>query len=252
MTSPLRGPDRVQEPQRDAASRMPNRPIRAAFSLVAPKSAWYSEPISCSRAASPGALVKAQSKRFLAIAALSLGLALSGVAVTVYLTWPNNALGLYLHERKNREANIRALESRVSVETDPTSRAFYQAWLAEEKGDLDQAIQGFQLLRDEARPGTEFYLRTSLRLGLAYGLNHEPERELATYQALMDRHPGPSRLSQATFFMRQGDKDRARKTLDDALAQDDRDGSLGAHRPFAQSLRAGLGPEQREGSAGSH
>ena len=193
----------------------------------------------------------AHSKRFLGIAIVSLGLGLGGVAATVYLTWPNNALGLYLHERKNRDANIRALEWRVSHETEPTFRTFYQAWLAEEKGDLSEAIRGFRSLRDAARPGTEFHLRTSLRLGLAYGLNHEPTRQLTTYQALMDRYPGPSRLSQATFYMRHGDKDQARKMLDDALAQDEKDGSLGTHRPFAQSLRAGLGPEQLEGASGS-
>jgi hypothetical protein len=194
----------------------------------------------------------AKSKGLLGIAVLSLGLGLGGVAVTLYLTWPNNALGVYLHEQKNREANIRALEWRVSVETESTSRAFYQAWLAEEKGELGEAIRGFQSLRDGAQPGTPFHLRTSLRLGLAYGLNHEPGQELATYQGLIDQYPGPSRLSQATFYLRHQEKDRARETLDAALAQDDRDGSLGTDRQFAQGLRAGLGPAGREGSSGSH
>lgn len=193
-----------------------------------------------------------KSKKLLGLAALSLVVGMGGIAATVYLTWPNNALGVYLHEQENRQANIRALEWRVSMETEPASRAFFQAWLAEEKGDLAQAIRGFQSLRDAARPGTPFYLRTSLRLGLAYGLNHEPERELASYLALNDQYPGPSRLSQATFYLRRGEKEQARRTLDEALDRDDQDGSLGADRPFAQSLRAGLAPERRERSSATN
>ena len=191
-------------------------------------------------------------KKLLGIAALSLVVGLGGVAATVYLTWPNNALGVFLIERENRQANIRALEWRVSTETEPASRAFFQAWLAEEKGDLAQAIREFQSLRDAARPGTPFYLRTSLRLGLAYGLNHEPERELANYLALNDQYPGPSRLSQATFHLRRGEKEQARRALDEALDRDEQDGSLGADRPFAQSLRAGLVPERRERSSATN
>ena len=193
-----------------------------------------------------------RSKKLLGIAALSLIVGLGGVAATAYLTWPNNALGVYLHERENRQANIRALEWRVSMETEPASRAFFQTWLAEEKGDLTQAIRGFQSLRDAARPGTPFHLRTSRRLGLAYGLNHEPERELATYQALNDQYPGSSRLSLATFHLRRGEKEQARRMLDEALDRDERDGSLGADRPFAQSLRAGLVPERRERSSATN
>ena len=193
-----------------------------------------------------------KSKKLLGIALLSLVVGLGGVAATVYATWPNNVLGVYLFERENRQANIRALEWRVSTETDPASRAFFQAWLAEEKGDLAQAIRGFQSLRDAARPGTPFYLRTSLRLGLAYGLNHEPERELANYLALNDQYPGPSRLSQATFHLRRGEKEQARRALDEALDRDERDGSLGADRAFAQSLRAGLVPERRERSSANN
>ena len=194
----------------------------------------------------------ARSKALLGIAVLSLGLGLGGVAATAYLTWPNNALGVYLHERENRQANIRALEWRVSMETEPASRAFFQAWLAEEKGDLTQAIRGFQSLRDAARPGTPFHLRTSLRLGLVYGLNHEPDRELATYLALNDQYPGSSRLSQATFHLRRGEKEQARRALDEALDRDEQDGSLGADRLFAQSLRAGLVPERRERSSATN
>lgn len=193
-----------------------------------------------------------ESKKLLGIAVLSLVVGLGGVAATVYLTWPNNVLGVYLHERENRQANIRALEWRVSMETEPASRAFFQAWLAEEKGDLAQAIRGFQSLRDAARPGTPFHLRTSLRLGLAYGLNHEPERELATYKALDDQYPGSSRLSQATFHLRRGEKEQARRALDEALDRDERDGSLGADRAFAQSLRAGLVSERRARSSATN
>ena len=193
-----------------------------------------------------------KSKKLLGIAVLSLVVGLGGVAATVHLTWPNNALGVYLLERENRQANIRSLEWRVSMETEPASRAFFQAWLAEEKGDLAQAIRGFQSLRDAARPGTPFHLLTSRRLGLAYGLNHEPERELATYQALNDQYPGSSRLSQATFHLRRGEKEQARRMLDEALDRDERDGSLGADRPFAQSLRAGLVPERRTRSSATN
>ncbi len=199
----------------------------------------------------PEAHVSAHSKKFLGIAIIFLGLGVGGVAATAYLTWPNNVLGLYLHERRNRAANIHALEWRVSHETDPAYKTFYQAWLAEEKGDLSQAIRSFQSLRDAAIPGTEIHLRSSLRLGLAYGLNDEPERELALYLAMMDRYPGPSRLSQAFFYMRHGKRELARKTLDDALARDKEDGSLGSHRAFAQSLRAGLGPGEFEGGSAS-
>ena len=191
-------------------------------------------------------------KKLLGIAALSLVVGLGGVAATVSLTWPNNVLGVYLLERENRQANIRALEWRVSTETEPASRAFFQAWLAEEKGDLAQAIREFQSLRDAARPGTPIHLRASLRLGLAYGLNHEPERELANYLALNDQYPGPSRLSQATFHLRRGEKEQARRALDEALDRDEQDGSLGADRPFAQSLRAGLVPERRERSSATN
>ena len=193
-----------------------------------------------------------KSKKLLGIALLSLVVGLGGVAATVYATWPNNVLGVYLFERENRQANIRALEWRVSTETEPASRAFFQAWLAEEKGDLAQAIREFQSLRDAARPGTPIHLRASLRLGLAYGLNHEPERELANYLALNDQYPGSSRLSQATFHLRRGEKEQARRALDEALDRDERDGSLGADRPFAQSLRAGLVPERRERSSAAN
>jgi hypothetical protein len=166
----------------------------------------------------------------------------AAAVVATYMTWPANAVANYFHDRRNQQANVRALEWRVGVETDPLERRFYQAWLAEEKGDLKGAIRGFQSLRDDAQLGTPLHLRSSLRLGLAYGLNRQPDRELQTYLALMDRYPGPSRLSQATFYMRQGNRARARKVLDEALAQDEADGSLGSQRGFAQYLRASLEP----------
>jgi hypothetical protein len=232
-------------------SRVECQPARFArrFPSLPPGSHGKLTTFPCSRAANTGAGVTVRSKRLLGVAILCAGLGLGGVAVTVCLTWPNNALGVYLHERENRQANIRALEWRVGAETDSTSRAFYQAWLAEEKGDIDEAIRGFQSLRDAARPGTRFHLRASIRLGLAYGLNREPERELATYRALIDQYPGPSRLSQANFYLRHGEKEKARETLDEALAQDANDGSLGSDRQFAQGLRSGLGPGRREGSS---
>jgi Flp pilus assembly protein TadD len=174
--------------------------------------------------------------------ALSSGIGLVAVAIATYLTWPANTLGNYLRDRQNREANVRALTTRISAETDPHTRTFYQAWLAEEKGDLAGAIRGFQSVQQGTPPGTMLHLHGALRLGLVYGLNHEPERELATYQALMERHPGASRLSQATFYLRRGDRERARTLLDEALAQDARDGSLGTDRTFARSIRNALGP----------
>lgn len=183
----------------------------------------------------------AKSRRLLGLAGLCMTVGVIGVAVSFAVTWPHNALGVYLHERRNREANIRALEWRVARETDALERAFYQAWLAEEKGDLPEAILGFQSLRDDARSGAALHLKSALRLGLAYGGNRQPDQELATYQRLMERHPGPSRLSQATYHLRRGEREQARRLLDDALARDESDGSLGADRSFAQHLRSGLG-----------
>ena len=180
----------------------------------------------------------AKARRLLELVLLASGLGLVGVAVATYLTWPANTLGNYVRDRRNREASIRALTMRIQSEADPLERRFYQAWLAEEKQDLQGAIRGFQALRAETRPGTNLHLRSSLRLGLAYGQNHQPDQELAAYRALMDVYPGPSRLSQATFYLRQGNKEHARVLLDEALAQDEKDRSLGSDRQFAQYLRA--------------
>jgi len=196
-----------------------------------------------------GDRVTAKTRRMLEMTLLALGLGLVGVAVMTYLTWPANTLGNYVRDRRNREANIRAITMRIESEADPFERRFYQAMLAEEKGDLGEAIRGFQSLRDDAQPGTKLRLRSALRLGLAYGQNRQPDQELATYQALMDQYPGPSRLSQAAFYLRQGDRDRARVLLDEALARDEKDGSLGSDRQFAQRLRAIAEPKKGDGAS---
>jgi tetratricopeptide (TPR) repeat protein len=179
----------------------------------------------------------------LEILVVSSVLGLVGVAVMTYATWPANTLGNYILDRRNREANIRTITSRLDREADPLQRRFYQAMLAEEMGDLDGAIRGFKSLYDDAKPGTKLHLTSALRLGLAYGQNRQPEQELATYQALMPWYPGQSRLSQAVFHLRRGERERARILLDEALAQDETDGSLGSDRQFAQHLRAILEPK---------
>lgn len=190
------------------------------------------------------------TKRRVMIACLALGAALTGIAATIHVTWPNNFAGVFVNERRNRAANLRALEWRITQETDAAGRAFFEAWLAEEKGDLDAAIRGFQLLRDASSPGSGVYLTSSLRLGLAYGKNGQPDEELAIYQSLIGTYPGPSRLSQATYHLRRGEREQARRLLDDALARDERDGSLGSERDFVRALRAGLGPARNGGAAG--
>jgi len=190
-------------------------------------------------------------RRLVVLVCLASGLSVAAAAIVTYVTWPANAVANYFNDRRNQQANVRALEWRVGAETDHLERRFYQAWLAEEKGDLKGSIREFKSLRDDARPGTPLHLRSSLRLGLAYGLNRQPERELQTYVALMDRYPGSSRLSQATFYMRQGDRNQARRVLDKALAQDEKDGSLGSQRGFAQYLRAGLEPKPGKPSSPS-
>lgn len=192
--------------------------------------------------------MQAKTLRLIGVLVLSSGVGLVGVALATYLTWPANTLGNFIWDRKAREANVRALEARIAAEPDTLQREFYQAWLAEEKGDLAGAIRRFQAVRDKARPGTPLHLHSWLRLGLAHGRNHDTERELATYKELMAQYPGAGRLSQATFHMRRGDRDRARAILDEALARDATDGSLGTDRGFAERLRSGLGPSKGETS----
>lgn len=187
----------------------------------------------------------AKTRRLLEVLLVSAGSGLLGVAVMIYLTWPANTLGNYLYDRRNHEATVRILTLGIAREGNPFLRRFYQAMLAEEKGDFAGAIQGFRALRDEAQPGTPPHLHSALRLGLAYGLNGQPELELATYQALMDRYPVQSRIGQAAFYLRRGERDRARALLDEALALDGRAGSLESDRSFARRLRSGLGPPDR-------
>ena len=183
-----------------------------------------------------------KTRRLLSVLVLSSCVGLVGVAAATYATWPDNTLGVYLHQRRALQETMHALERRIAGEPDPLTRRFYQAWLAEEKGDVAEAILGFESLQATARPGTTLHLRSSLRLGLAHGRNHDPQKELETYQALMARYPGPSRLSQAMFHLRQGQREQARVLLDEALARDARDGSLGSDRQLAAALRNGLGP----------
>ncbi len=196
-------------------------------------------------------MTKGTRRRLMALVLTSSGLSVAAAVVVTYMTWPANAVANYFHDRRNQQANVRALEWRIGAETDPLERRFYQAWLAEEKDDLKGAIRGFQYLRDDARPGTPLHLKASLRLGLAYGLNRQPERELQTYLALKEHYPGPSRLSQATFYLRQGDRKQARRVLDEALAQDAKDGSLGTQRGFAEYLRGEVGPKDGNSSSPS-
>lgn len=191
----------------------------------------------------------ATTKRRLLIVCLALGVGLTGIAAAVHVTWPNNFAGVFVNERRNRAVNVRVLEWRITQEADPGRRAFFEAWLAEENGDLETAIRGFRSLRDGAPPGTGLYLTCSLRLGLAYGKNGQPDEELAVYQGLIGLYPGPSRLSQATYHIRRGERDQARRLLDDALTRDGRDGSLGSAREFALALRGGLGPAPAGGGS---
>lgn len=183
----------------------------------------------------------AKAQRLLGVLALSSCIGLAGVAAATYVTWPVNTLGNYLHHRQTQQEIVRALERSIAREPELLTREFYQAWLAEEKGDFTQAIQDFESLRARSRPGTDLHLHSSLHLARAHGANHDPEKELATYQALMGRYPAVSLISQATFHLRQGEKEQARLLLDKALAQDAKDGSLGGDRKLAVMLRNGLG-----------
>ncbi len=188
----------------------------------------------------------AKNLRLVSVLILSAAVGLAGVGVVVYLTWPQNSLGVYLQERWDHQQSVRALEHRIAVESDPATRAFYQAWLDEENGELGTAILGFRTARDRTPPASQLYLRSSLRLGLAYGLDGQSEKELAIYQGLMGRYPGPSRLSQALFHLRRGEREQARILLDLALEWDLRDGSLGSYRVVARSLRQSLMDQTEE------
>jgi hypothetical protein len=197
-------------------------------------------------------VVTAKAKRLAAVLLLSAGVGVVGVGVATYLTWPENSFGVFLHRRQLHRQNVRALEHRIAVESDTATRTFYQAWLEEENGDLAAAIQGFQAARDGARPGTQLHLNSSLRLGRAYGMDGESDRELAIYQGMMARYPGPSRVAQALFCLRRGERGAARLLLDQALERDARDGSLGPSRTLARSLRQGMANRPEEAPAGIH
>jgi hypothetical protein len=175
-------------------------------------------------------------RRWLRLILISAVGTLATVGVAVYLTWPDNRVGDHVRVWQAQRETIRALERRVAGESDPLIRRYYAAWLSEERGDVPEAIREFRALRDQASPGTDLHLHCSLRLGLAYGLNREPERELAVYRDLLARYPGASRLSQATFHLRRGEAAPARRLLTEALAQDAADRSLGASRPMAQAI----------------
>lgn len=176
---------------------------------------------------------------------LSAAVGLAGTAVAVGLTWPENSLGAYLHARRSQAEVIRLLGRRISAEPDPLVRAFYQAWQDEEQGDVPGAIRGFDRVARGADPDSSLALHATLRLGQSYGHNRQPEQELAVYRGLMERHPGASRLSQAFFHLRRKEHRAALDLLEEALAQDARDGSLGGYRELAESIRrrlAGPGP----------
>jgi len=64
----------------------------------------------------------------------------------------------------------------------------------------------------------------------------------------MDRHPGASRLGQIFFHLRRDERGPALHLLEEALAQDARDGSLGQYRQTAREIRDHLhGPAARPG-----
>ena len=179
-----------------------------------------------------------------------MGIGLAGVGAALVLTWPNNALGDYVHLRRNRAATARSLERMATTGSDPLLRTFYAAWLAEEQGDVQVAISRFRAVSDGAPRGSRLRRDGLLRLGRAYGQDGRPDAELAVYQELMAEDPGASRLSQALFRLRRGQRASARVLLDAALAQDARDGSLGPDREMAKALRRGLGGEPPATSRG--
>ncbi|HTU02419.1 MAG TPA: tetratricopeptide repeat protein [Candidatus Sulfotelmatobacter sp.] len=183
-------------------------------------------------------------RRILVMGGVVAGVGLVALGVALMLTWPDNALGDYLQIRRSQAATVRALARMAAAGTDPLRAAFYAAWLAEENGDLRDAIRRFRAVSDAAPPGSRLRRDALIRLGLVYGQDGQADAELAIYQELMRQYPGASRLSQALFHLRRGERARARALLDQALDRDARDGSLGADRELARVLRRGLGPEE--------
>jgi hypothetical protein len=100
----------------------------------------------------------------------------------------------------------------------------------------------YRAVRAAAPPGSGLGVLAALRLGRLHGDVGEYAAELAIYESLMPAHPAESLLSQGMFHIRRGDRERARALLDEALARDARDGSLGEDRQLARGLRHGLGP----------
>ncbi len=171
---------------------------------------------------------------------MGLGSALAGmvgVLLALILTWPQNSLGMYLRLRDDQAKIVRALELRAARESNPLERAFYRAWLAEEEGDVAGAIAGFREVQASADREGSLYVRATLRLGQSHGRNGDPERELAVYRSLLDRHPGASRLGQILFHLRRDERAEALALLEVALAQDTQDGSLGQYRQAAREIR---------------
>jgi len=182
----------------------------------------------------------ARARLFLRMLLGSAAIGLAGAALAVYLTWPVNSLGAHLRIRRNQAEILRALDDRIARESDPLLRRFFAAWRDEEGGDLPGAIRGFREVREATEAAGTLHLHASLRLGLSYGRNGEPERELAVYRELMPLHPGASRLSQALFHLRRGERAEALSLLEAAAAQDAADGSLGHYAATVRAMRDDL------------
>jgi hypothetical protein len=172
------------------------------------------------------------------------------IGLTVWLSWPDNAVADYVSIWQGQRDMVRGLRARVAAETDLEVKAFFAAWLAQEEGDIAAAIRGFEAIRSRSRPGTSAYLVSTIRLGQAYGLNNETARELAAYQSLLPDHPAASRMSQATFHLRRREVESARDLLREALALDARDGSLGEYRDMAQAMLNSATPSAQAAEGG--
>jgi hypothetical protein len=147
-----------------------------------------------------------------------------------------------LHLWRNWRDRLAGLERRVATEKDPVLRAYYQAWLTAERGHTRQAMAEYRAVRATATPGSRLQVQAALRLGRLHGEVGEYAEELAIYEGLMAQHPAASLIAQGMYYTRRGDRDRARALLDEALARDAVDGSLGEDRALARSLRNNLRP----------
>jgi hypothetical protein len=186
--------------------------------------------------------MNARRPRWLRVVGLALGLSVAGAAAAGVLTWPDNPLADYWRIWRNWRGRLAGLERRVATEKDPVVQAYYQAWLTAERGHTRQAMAEYRAVREAAPPGSRLGVQAALRLGRLHGDVGEYAAELAIYESLMPAHPAESLLSQGMFYIRRGDRERARALLDEALARDARDGSLGEDRRLARGLRHGLGP----------